>query len=194
MRTFILAKEGFATVFVLFILTIGAALCDLEFLAAILFFALIYTLWFFRNPERIPSERDSLSIIAPIDGKIVSIEGEGDFVKIAIRTGVFDARPIRSPIQARSFSLSIAHGIAGAKDYLKQIETIALDQKVLIALEPCYKPSRFYKPKNGSYLGERLGFFYGGTAILAAPKECDVKVAIGAKVKAGESAIGFIRS
>ncbi|MDR1452127.1 MAG: hypothetical protein LBI57_07355 [Helicobacteraceae bacterium] len=194
MKTLILAREGFAVVFVLAIAPIAAIALDLEPLATILALAFMYNLWFFRNPERIPDERDAFAFTAPIDGKITDVEGEGGFAKITIETGIFDARLIRSPIQTKELALSITHGIEGADGYLTQTETLFFGATATLTMAPAFKSSRFYRGKNGSYLGERLGFFYGGKAIITLPKDSDIKVAIGGKVKAGETALGFARS
>jgi hypothetical protein len=193
MKTLILAREGFGVVCLLALLTLGAAAVDLEFLAAIFTIALIYGFWFFRNPERIPDERDPLVFIAPIDGEIVAIESARDGVTISIRTGVFGARLIRSPIQSLAAKSSVLRGIAGAEGYLRHTESLYLGN-ISLTLTPSFKPSRLYNCKNGSYLGERLGFFYGGEVAIALPRESEVKVAVGAKVKAGETALGFARS
>ncbi|MDR2152927.1 MAG: hypothetical protein LBO72_08900 [Helicobacteraceae bacterium] len=190
----IVAKEGFLSVAVLAVLTILSAVIDADFLAFVLLLTLLYCLWFFRNPERIPVERDSLAFIAPIDGEIVAIESESDCVRVSIKTGVFGARLIRSPVQSAVAQSSVLHGIAGAEGYLRQAESISFNGRVTLTLFPNRKPSRFYNIKGGSYLGERLGFFYGGEVALALPKASEIKAAIGAKIKAGESAIGFERS
>jgi phosphatidylserine decarboxylase len=163
-------------------------------LAAVFTIATLYALWFFRNLERIPDERDRLVFIAPIDGEIASIESAGEGARITIKTGFFDARLIRSPVQSVAVFSSVSHGIEGAEGYLKHRESLILGEKVSLTLFPNCKSSRFYNFKNGSYLGERLGFFYGGEVALALPKESEIKVAVGAKVKAGETALGFARS
>ncbi|MDR0664412.1 MAG: hypothetical protein LBF86_02675 [Helicobacteraceae bacterium] len=194
MKTLILAREGFLPVCILAALAIGSVAIGAEFLAFVLTLGLIYCLWFFRNPERIPDERDSLAFIAPIDGEVVSIESASDSVTVSIKTGFFDARLIRSPVQSVVVSSSVSHGVAGATNYLRHAENFSFNDKVSLTLIPNRRPSRLYHSNNGSYLGERLGFFYGGTAEIALPTDSEVKVAIGAKIRAGESAIGFARA
>ncbi|MDR2638881.1 MAG: hypothetical protein LBC09_03470, partial [Helicobacteraceae bacterium] len=66
--TILLAREGFLSVFVLATLALVSYAADCEFLAAVFTIATLYALWFFRNLERIPDERDRLVFIAPIDG------------------------------------------------------------------------------------------------------------------------------
>jgi phosphatidylserine decarboxylase len=194
MKTLILAREGLWANLILFALAIGALFASFAIVSALFFLGLIYTLWFFRNPERIPDERDALVFIAPIDGEVANIERADESAKITIKTGAFDSRLIRSPVQAKSISSFVSHGIAGAEGYLSQTEIVTLNGELSVTFLPSFKPSRFYALKNGSYLGERLGFFYGGEAIISLPKNGDVKVAIGAKVRAGETALGFARS
>ncbi|GHV03244.1 hypothetical protein AGMMS50229_01790 [Campylobacterota bacterium] len=201
MKTLLLSREGFIpSLIALFVFVVVAAL-ECTILACVAAAVLLYTLWFFRNLERIPAESDSLALIAPIDGKISDISPSADGTAITIKTGLFDAHLIRSPLQTNRIERSIRNGICGAlhgNDHLRQIETVAIlnanGGEVVVLLKPTIAPSRFYKFKNSLFLGERVGFFYGGEGVVTIAAGADIRVAVGSIVKAGESVLGFTRS
>ena len=105
----ILTSYGKATWLPLLVVLPGAAAASLLFFPwlSILFgLLLLFSLWFFRDPERTCAARET-ALISPADGKVVEIattdEPEhigGPSTKIAIFMSVFDVHVNRSPSDA----------------------------------------------------------------------------------------------
>lgn len=62
-----------------------------------------FTLFIYRNPERILEEDDELSFVAPIDGKImdiskVSLRDGSEMLSVIIKKTIWDVGIIRAPM------------------------------------------------------------------------------------------------
>lgn len=81
----------------------GVSLFQLPWLCVLFVPLLLFTLWFFRDPERRPDSAEDV-LIAPADGRVVEIATveeaqhiHGPATKIAIFMSVFDVHVNRSP-------------------------------------------------------------------------------------------------
>ena len=82
-----------------------------------LFFTVIFilTLYFFRDPERVPYTDDELALLSPIDGKIADIslsnfEGD-DVTKIVIEKSFFGVGSLRAPCDMQILDIRRRHGL-----------------------------------------------------------------------------------
>jgi len=174
-------------------------------LAVFCLLVLFFLLQFFRDPERSPQGGEE-TIVSPADGTILSIgpapeSPAGAARRISIFMSVFNCHVNRAPVTGRLTQYAYTPGrkmaafdekastdneqnritVAGARGSVtfKQIAG-ALARRIV-----------FY-PRPGAELarGERIGLIkFGSRVDLFVPDACDVVVAKGDKVHAGESAL-----
>lgn len=195
--TQIIAKEGFGTLFVIIVLLVIAVSLELELLGAVVLLLGAGAAWVFRNGERIPSERDPLSFIAPIDGKVESIDSRGKEIEVVISNGIMDAHLLRSPVQGKVALAHFKGGLYGSFEddygYLGEQHSVTVGA-VGLSLQPKFKATAIYRYGIQSFLGERIGFFYGGRVVIRLPQETELRIGVGDAVQGGSSVIGFARS
>tara|TARA_Y100001970_G_scaffold64009_1_gene81983 strand:+ start:4672 stop:5316 length:645 start_codon:yes stop_codon:yes gene_type:complete len=181
-------------------------LIALHFLYYIFGFFYLFTVYFFRNPQRkIPN--DNSAVVSPADGKIVSIKtindsDIGEFSQvISIFLSLFDVHAFRYPHNGTVKSVNRKKGkfIAAFNDQASNqnervvtvVEADSFTYKVtqiagLIARRIlCYAvPNQLIKK------GDRMGFIrFGSRADIVVPSNINICVNVGQKVKAGESII-----
>ncbi|MDR0762169.1 MAG: phosphatidylserine decarboxylase [Campylobacteraceae bacterium] len=202
--TQIIAKEGWrvcSIVFVLFLLSVWV-----HFAAFFMLVVLLFLLFIYRNPERIPAEDDPLAIIAPIDGKIAEINRCTDeFGKkslyIKIRSLPFNVGMVRSPAAAVLSSAKTTYGLF-LPSYIKEalvlneridIKCAKGDENFSIRLIGSTFSRKLYlsKERGNIRAGTRIAFMVDGMVELFLPFETRIKLSIGDYVKGGESVIGY---
>src|SRR5258705_11954336 len=97
MRTLPIAREGWPFIAVPGAIALGLALLGRRRLALPFATAAAASAGFFRDPERaIPAVANG--VLAPADGRVVSVEGAGDpFVGPSVRVGIFRS-PLAVPV------------------------------------------------------------------------------------------------
>ncbi len=176
--------------------------------------AAVAILYFFRNPERISEDDSKDAILSPSDGIIVSIdrEFEDNFLKdecvsITIATTLKDAHFIRAPFASSFKQKSILHGLflpttnekarylnekfaaffngENGKNYLLSVIAGSLATKISL-----------YQNEDARIRGgERVAFLKSEfQTVLYLPKEVSIKKAVGDRVKAGETLLGYFVS
>lgn len=213
--TQIIAKEshkyliGIGIVFALAIYWNFSALTMLLLICAAA--AIIY---FFRNPERISEDDDKNAILSPSDGVITSIDREfeesflkDECVSITISTSLKDAHFIRAPFASSFRQKSVLHGLflpisnekakylnerfaaffegENGKNYLLSVIAGGLATKISL-----------YQNEDARIRGgERMAFLKSEfQTVLYLPREVSIKKAVGDRVKAGESLLGYFVS
>lgn len=170
--------------------------------------------YFFRNPERISESDEANAIIAPSDGVIVSIdrEYEDSFIKdecvsVTIATSLKDAHFIRAPYASFFKQKSVLHGLFLP---IENEKSKALNEKFaayfeapngknyalsVIAGSLATKISLYQSEESKIRCGERMAFLKSEfQTVLYLPREVSIKKAVGDRVKAGESLLGFFAS
>lgn len=179
-------------------------------MAGVLAVAGLFVAFFFRDPERRPPAIDGV-IVSPADGKVIAIgpcdqspTGERS-TKVSIFLSVFDVHINRAPAPGRIERIEYRKGkffAAFRDDASEQNErnTFVLDSprgKVafsqvagLIARRiVCWK-----RAEDPVALGERVGMIMFGSRVdLYLPPTIRVRVAVGDRVKGGESVIGEVK-
>jgi phosphatidylserine decarboxylase len=171
-------------------------------------------LYFFRNPERISEDDSKDAILSPSDGVIVSIdrEFEDNFLKeecvsVTIATTLKDVHFIRAPFASSFKQKSILHGLflpttnekarylnekfaaffngENGKNYLLSVIAGSLATKISL-----------YQNEDARIRGgERVAFLKSEfQTVLYLPKEVSIKKAVGDRVKAGETLLGYFVS
>jgi phosphatidylserine decarboxylase len=166
-------------------------------LAALVVVVLLFTLNFFRDPERRPLE-DPLAVISPADGRIIRV----DALRVSIFMNVFDVHVCRSPVAGRVVSVLHEPG-----RFLAAMRDDASDQneRTAIVVQPdSGPPVRFVlvagliarrivcRVAAGRTLsaGERVGIIrFGSRVDLYLPAGTKPTVAVGDRVVAGESIV-----
>ncbi|MDR1976737.1 MAG: phosphatidylserine decarboxylase [Campylobacteraceae bacterium] len=204
--TQIIAKEGWrvcAAAFVIFLLAVWV-----HFAALLMLLVLVFLLFIYRNPERIAAENDELTLLAPIDGKIVAIDrntselvGGKNSLYIKIRSLPFDVSMVRFPATAALTSAKTIHGLflpPSSKEAIVLNERIDMkctkgDDIFAMRLRAGVFSRKLYlsKERGNIRAGERIAFMVDGIVELFLPADARIKLAIGDYVKGGESILGY---
>ncbi|MFH1853519.1 MAG: phosphatidylserine decarboxylase family protein [Candidatus Neomarinimicrobiota bacterium] len=208
------AKEGKSILLGIGLVVIAAAIGSIFFQSFFWSFlllpaaaALLFSLYFFRDPQRIIPAGGHL-VIAPADGKIVRVLTVDDetvgrsATLITIFLSVFNVHVNRMPVSGVFRSVEYRSGkFLAAFDHKASDEnertdividaanrTLRLKQVagILARRIHCYaRPGAAMQP------GDRLGFIrFGSRTDLIVPNDCVVKVQVGQKVVGGETIIG----
>lgn len=153
-----------------------------------------YVIWFFRDPER-RTPADPAGLISPADGKVLRIAPQ----RISIFLNIFDVHVCRTPMGGTIRRLVHHPGrfLAAWRD-----EASEQNERVVIDLETAHGTVRctlvaglvarriVCKVREGQALaaGERVGLIrFGSRVDLELPADFECVVAIGQRVRAGET-------
>jgi phosphatidylserine decarboxylase len=204
-----IAKEGYPLILTTVVLTVAAFLAGWQVLGAALLMVTLGITLFFRDPERFPPADNSL-IVAPADGKVVSVAQvgrDGIFsdanTRVSIFLSPFDVHINRTPIAGEITDVHYQPGqfLAAYKDEAsRNNEQNALrivdgsGRKVGVVQVAGVLARRIVcRVKKGDKLGrgERFGLImFGSRTDLYLPKDCIVDVAEGQRVTGGETIVG----
>jgi phosphatidylserine decarboxylase len=158
---------------------------------------LVFTLNFFRDPQRWPPE-DAGAFLSPADGRIIRADGE----RVSIFMNVFDVHVCRSPVAGRVASVAHEPGLffAAMRDEASEHN----ERTAIIVETPDGNPVRFVlvaglvarrivcRVAAGSALdaGERVGIIrFGSRVDLDLPAGATLAVGVGDRVVAGETVV-----
>lgn len=207
MKRPIIAREGWAFIAILAVLTLAAGAYHWA-LALVPGIILALTLWFFRDPER-PGTAEERAVVAPADGRVMFVREveEPRFLKekavqISIFLSIFDVHINRTPVS----------GTVAYREYMKGRFLAAWDETVGEVNERAYvgiETGRFRVlvsqvaglvarriitwPKVGDRLtrGERFGLIrFGSCTQVWLPLGSTILVRPGDRVAGGETVIG----
>ena len=187
-------------------MVIGAALHAVLFVLAAV--ALLFCLYFFRDPERRISVLPG-QIVAPADGKVVAIDevAENEFMgescrRISIFLSIFNVHINRAPVDGKVEMVKYTPGrfaIASTTDASLNNENnlIGIDGgkiKVVVRQIAGAVARRIIcscNPGQQLHIGERIGMIrFGSRTELYLPLDCQILVTVGQKVKGGVSLVG----
>jgi phosphatidylserine decarboxylase len=207
-----IAVEGLPYIGIFGLLAWVTALFGFPLLSIILAVVTFFSLYFFRDPERITPE-DPRAVISPADGKVVDIENtiEENFLNREMRrVGIFlsitDCHINRFPVTGRVLSTKYTPGkfhIANSNRASTQnerlatlIETEDREQIVLVQVAGFIARRIVSHISVGDSLqkGERLGMIkFGSRVDIYLPLGCEVSITVGDKVKGAETIIGRLK-
>ncbi|WP_458699879.1 phosphatidylserine decarboxylase [Sulfurospirillum sp. 1307] len=201
--TQIIAKEGIkyiAFFFVVFLISLYV-----DFLPWVFFAIMAFTVFIFRNPERLPNEDDEFSLLAPCDGKVSDIKkvklNEKEYVKIQIDKSIFNVALLRSPTKLNIINTKKRNGL-----FLPVTSSLSkkLAQSVMIECESKFgqiliniiagtlaRKIELFKTIGPLKSASRFGLLVDGSVELYISLDTRIKVSIGDEVKAGESVLGY---
>lgn len=203
------AVEGYPFIGLFAFITLIFALLGWGIFTLILLALTLFTTYFFRNPERITPQDDSL-LIAPADGEIVFV-GEvdenryfnGRVKKISIFMSVFNVHVNRVPLSGKVIDKYYQRGeffnasLDKASDQNEQAGLLLEDnqeRKILFVQIAGLIARRIVSyPAIGDKLkcGQRYGLIrFGSRVDLYLPLETQLDISLGDKTVAGESILG----
>jgi phosphatidylserine decarboxylase len=207
-----IAKEGFP-----FILFCGFATltCSISGFYAVSLAGLLTTFfvtWFFRDPSRILPPDDNV-IICPADGKIIAVKEMFDerflqqnVIRVSIFMNVFNVHVNRVPFAGTvervlfkpgKFYSADKHQAALHNEYCAMIVSTESKQQyasVQIAGLIARRIVCWAEPGDQIKAGQRYGLIrFGSRVDLYLPKETEVIVREGQKVRAGESVLARVK-
>ncbi len=168
----------------------------------------VFTAWFFRNPaRRVPT--GSAVVVAPGDGKVIAVDREFEprylkdqSVRVSIFLNVFDVHVNRIPHAGTVENVIYQPGKfvpANKPEATLQNEQNALCVKTangakLLCVQVAGLIARrivcWAEPGDRVATGERYGLIrFGSRMDLYLPIECQVRVALGQRVKGGETIV-----
>ena len=211
-----IAREGLKIIFTAFVLSfillMSALYFDLSFLMVlfwIVFGFFLFSMWFFRDPERKTPAGENL-IVSPADGKIVAIRPEkdsdiGNAVRVSIFMSIFSVHVNRIPLGGIVKNMEYSKGrfLSAMKpevSFENEHNTVLLkNEKINLKFSQI---AGLIARRIVSYLhidgevktGERCGLIkFGSRVDVVVPETMKINVQIGDKVTAGVSIIGVIQ-
>jgi phosphatidylserine decarboxylase len=195
-------------VFLLLILGLRRATFVLWSCLTISLVLMVFTLYFFRDPERTITQKESL-ILSPADGHVVQVSTigrlpycEGKFKHVAIFLSLWDVHINRIPINGRIKFLQYFPGrfypafVSSASKKNEQM-VIGIESKIgsifLIQIAGMIARRIICRLETGQSVarGERFGMIkFGSRVELYLPMSVKLYVTVGDRLKAGESVIG----
>ena len=203
--------EGFVFIAPLLALTFIFAYFGIIWASVLFFGSTLFVANFFRNPERsVP--RDEKAIISPADGRVLKIEDvevtglmNGTFKKISIFMNVFNVHVNRIPYPGtvtateyrpgKFFSANLdkasllneRNAVLVTTDDGRNILTIQIAGLVARRIV-CWVSEGMDVAR-----GERFGLIrFGSRLEIFMPSDTEISVAVGEKVKAGETIVGWL--
>jgi phosphatidylserine decarboxylase len=204
-----LAPEGYPFIGFFLALTIVSFFLSGGIWIALLPFVLtLFMLYFFRDPERIAPEGDNI-FVSPADGKVILIKNvyeeqylKDNAIEVSIFMSPLNVHVNRSPCDGVVESVVHTSGkflSAFKHEASLQNENIAMllntkHGKVLVRQVAGFVARRAVcrvKPGDTLKKGQRYGIIkFSSRLDVYLPKDADIKVKLGDKVKAGETIIG----
>ena len=207
-----IVKEGFPFVGIGAGVTLLAGLLGWVVVAAVAGGLALFTAWFFRNPARVVPQGLGL-VVAPGDGTVIAIEEEFESrflkdrsVRLTIFLNVFDVHVNRIPCEGVVEDIQYQPGaflVASKPEATLKNEQNALflrtaqGAKVLCVQVAGLIARRivcWLSPGDRVMRGERFGLIrFGSRMDTFVPLGTDVRVAVGDRVKGGETIVGVLR-
>jgi phosphatidylserine decarboxylase len=204
-----IAPDGYPFIFIFAIITVLVYIFARPWIAVLTLIITLFMVLFFRDPER-TTPGDKGIFVSPADGKVILIKDvyEKDYLKsdskeISIFMSIFDVHVNRSPCDGTVNLVRHFPGqfLAAHKDAasIKNENTIMVlegnDGRILVRQVAGLLARRIVckvKPGNVLRRGERYGMIkFGSRLDVYFPKDTEIKVKLGEKVKAGETVIGI---
>ena len=206
-----IAKEGYPFIALFAFVTLVFAMLDWGFLTLLLLALTLFTIYFFRNPERVTPAGDDL-IIAPADGKVIFVgEVQEDryfkdrVTKVSIFMNVFSVHVNRVPCGGKVVDMYYQKGqflnasLDKAANCNEQagilLETGTGQQILFVQIAGLVARRIVTYPLIGDLLkrGSRYGLIrFGSRVDIYFPQGSDVQVTLGEQTVAGETILGTL--
>ncbi|TLD81630.1 phosphatidylserine decarboxylase [Helicobacter sp. MIT 05-5293] len=203
--TQIIVKQGWLGAIVLLALFVLCIFFNMDMGTLIFFVGLVFWLFMFRNPERIPQTDERNIFVSPVDGIVRDIQKQDSEVIILIETRSIDVGVIRAPCEiiegekGEKKGLALAFCNKNKKATLNAMMSFTHKQDFKFRMEfypVLFSSHKIYADSNLN-IGERMGFMKMGITKLIIPQnkntpELELKINIGDRLYALGSPIGHI--
>jgi phosphatidylserine decarboxylase len=207
-----IAREGLPFIGIGVALCLLFALLDLNVAAAILGALTLFTIYFFRDPER-GNDSSEKTVLAPADGRIVGVHNLVDGksllgepgTKVSIFMSVFNVHVNRIPATGRISEISYFPGRffsanldkASTENENNRV-TLETSGKHIVFVQIAGLIARriacWIKEGDEVKAGQRFGLIrFGSRVDIYLPRDIRVVVQKGQKVKAGETILGYLQ-
>ncbi len=206
-----IAREGFPFIVLFAFVTLVFALLGWTFFTLLLLALTLFSVYFFRNPERLIPQGDNL-VVAPADGKVIfvgDVEEERYFkdrvTKVSIFMNVFNVHVNRVPCDGKVTEMYYQKGeflnasLDKAADCNEQagilLETDSGKQILFVQIAGLVARRIVTYPVVGDLLtrGMRFGLIrFGSRVDIYFPQGSDVQVTLGEITVAGETVLGTL--
>ena len=203
------AKEGFPFIGAAAGITLLAGWLGWIPIAALAGILTLFVSWFFRNPSRVIPQGARL-VVAPGDGKVLAVDEEFEprylkdrAVRISIFLNVFDVHINRIPCEGTIEDVQYQPGLflvaskpsATLKNEQNAMMIKAVGEAKVLCVQVAGLIARrivcWVNPKDRAVRGERYGLIrFGSRMDTYLPIGTAIKVAVGDRVKGGESILG----
>jgi phosphatidylserine decarboxylase len=210
MTVFKFAPDGYPFIIIFAFITVLIYIFGKPWIAVFPLIITLFMAFFFRDPERnIPEGKGNF--VSPADGKVILIKDvyENDYLhaeskEISIFMSLFDVHVNRAPCDGNVSLIKhspgrflVAHKDAASMENENTIMVLdGRDGKILVRQVAGFLARRIVcRVSAGDVLrrGERYGMIkFGSRLDIYLPKNTEIKVKSGDKVKAGETVIGIL--
>lgn len=207
----LIAREGYPFIALFGFITLVFALLGWAFLTLLLLFLTLFSVYFFRNPERVIPAGDDL-VVAPADGKVIfvgDVQEDRYFkervTKVSIFMSVFNVHVNRVPYNGKVVEMYYNKGQFLNASYDKAsesneqsgilLETDSGSQILFVQIAGLIARRIVTYPVIGDLLqkGARYGLIrFGSRVDVFFPENADVTVTLGERTVAGETILGTI--
>ncbi|MBW2185267.1 MAG: phosphatidylserine decarboxylase [Desulfuromonadales bacterium C00003068] len=204
-----IAVEGYPFIGLFAFITVVFALLEWSFFAVIFLSLTLFTVYFFRNPDRTVPQGDDL-VISPADGKVVFVDlvQEDRFLneqvlKISVFMSVFNVHVNRVPCSGKVVDQFYNKGqfVNAALDKASieneqggmVIETAAGKKLLVVQIAGLIARRIVTYPVVGDVLerGQRYGLIrFGSRVDVYLPKDAETDIKLGDRCVAGETVLG----
>ncbi len=206
-----IAREGYPFIALFGFVTLVFALLGWAFLTLLLLFLTLFSVYFFRNPERVIPQGDDL-VIAPADGKVIfvgDVQEDRYFkervTKVSIFMSVFNVHVNRVPCAGKVVEMYYNKGQFLNASYDKASEaneqsgilmqTDGGSQLLFVQIAGLIARRIVTYPVIGDVLqrGARYGLIrFGSRVDIYFPKDATVTATLGERTVAGETILGTL--
>jgi phosphatidylserine decarboxylase len=207
----IIAQEGYPFIIFSLVITVFISFFGICWLIILMVAITLFVIWFFRNPERYFQDEEKL-VISPADGKVIKIDNvemtgniAGKFKKISIFMDVFNVHVNRAPYSGTIEAINYHEGKffsanldkASQDNERNELMICTEDGRALWAVQIAGLIARrivcWLNVGMTVKKGERFGLIrFGSRVDVYLPEDSRIAVKLGDKVKAGETALGYL--
>lgn len=196
------AREGFLPLVIATLIVLLAGALDADTLWIWLLSGILAaTVYFYRNPERIPEEEGTHHYLAPIDGVVSKIETSEHSLNITIRNRWLDVHLLRAPCASVIDTETKQYGMALS---IRSLLSQSLNRHqnwqlqtpcggMLLRAQASFFPnlSRFYSSTSGFRQNQRIGFLSGGEVTLQLPLRTRLTIHEQDSIDGGRTILGY---
>lgn len=206
-----IAREGFPIIFTLGLVALALVWMGFKGIATIVFAAMLFVVFFFRNPGRKPPADKGL-VVSPADGRILKVEEvqldgllQGPHRKVSIFMNVFNVHVNRVPYSGRVEKIEYHAGKflsadldkASADNERNTVLIRTAEGKAFLTIQIAGLIARRIVCWIGEGLevdrGQRFGLIcFGSRLEVVLPLDSKILVQAGQKVRAGETPLGVL--